>query len=77
MTFQELTETEKILFRTMKQIQNDRMEHNKAISFSEGRKSEEHRRKMAACLNKESILEEVLQEAGLYTSYRQWSGLYK
>ena len=77
MTFQELSDTEKILFRTMKKVQNDRMEHNNAISFSEGKKTEDHKRKMAVCMNKESILEAVLREAGLYSAYRQWIGLDK
>ncbi len=74
MTFQELSDTEKILFRTMKKVQRDRMEHQNAVCFSEGKKQEEHQRKKAVCLNKESVLEAVLDEAGLLESYKKWSG---
>lgn len=77
MTFQELSDTEKILFRTMRKVQNDRMEYDKSISFSEGKKQKENKRKKADCMNKENILEAVLREAGLYSSYRQWIGLDK
>ena len=40
---------------------------------SDGRKSEDHRRKRAACWNKELILEEVLEKSGLYGVYRAWA----
>ena len=76
MKFQELSETEKIHFRTMKKVQRDRMEHQNAVCFSEGKKQEDHQRKKAVCLNKESVLEAVLDEAGLLESYKKWSGLY-
>lgn len=77
MTFQELSETEKILFRTMRKVQSDRMDYDKNISYSEGKKQKENKLKKADCMNKESILEAVLREAGLYSSYRQWVGLDK
>lgn len=77
MTFQELSDTEKILFRTMRKVQNDRMEYDKFIRFSEGKEQKKNRLKKVDCMNKESILEAVLREAGLYSSYRQWIGLDK
>ena len=52
------------------------MEHQNAVCFSEGKKQEDHQRKKAVCLNKESVLEAVLDEAGLLESYKKWSGLY-
>lgn len=75
--FDRLGMTEQILFRTMKKVQRDRVEHQKASEFSEGSKQREHRLKAAACLGKESVLESVLEQTGLYELYREWSGLYQ
>ena len=65
--------TEQMLFITLKKVQHDRMEHQTAAANSDGRKSEDHRRKRAACRNKELILEEVLEKSGLYGVYRAWA----
>lgn len=69
---QDLTRTEQVLFWKMAKFQTDRMEHNKAEAFSEGPKRDDHRRKKAAAMLKESALESVLVEVGLYDRYRSW-----
>lgn len=55
----DLTQTEQVLFQTM--------------SFSVGTKQEDHKRKNAVALAKETVLEEVLTESGLWERYRSWA----
>lgn len=74
--YEDLNETERILFSWMKKVQKDRMERQKAECFSSGSKKREHRLKRAACANKEVVLEAVLEQAGLWELYRAWSGLW-
>jgi len=69
---QDLTRTEQVLFHTMGKIQTDRMEHTKAEAYAEGAKRDDHKRKKAAAMLKESALESVLRESGLYERYREW-----
>lgn len=69
---QDLTRTEQVLFHTMGKIQTDRMEHTKAEAYAEGAKRDEHKRKKAAAMLKESAIESVLRESGLYDRYRAW-----
>lgn len=72
-TVQDLTQTERVLFQTMKAVQRDRMEHQKAQQFADGPKRDDHKRKQAACMNKENVLEKILTEAGLIDLYRSWA----
>lgn len=69
----DLTQTEQVLFHTMRKVQRDRMEHTKAMSFSVGQKQEDHKRKNAVAMAKEIVLEEVLTESGLWERYRSWA----
>lgn len=75
-TYEDLTNTEKILFGQMKKVQKDRMEHQTAACYSSGSKQREHRAKRAACANKEMALEAVLEQAGLWSLYQSWSRLW-
>lgn len=69
---QALTRTEQVLFHTMGKIQTDRVEHTKAEAYAGGAKRDDHKRKKAAAMLKESALESVLRESGLYDRYRAW-----
>lgn len=75
-TYEPLEGTERVLFDTMKRVQRDRMEHQKARMYSSGEKERRHRLRAADCMSKEQVLEEVLTKAGLFDMYRDWSGLY-
>lgn len=72
----ELTNTEMVLFETTKATQKERMEHQRAMRMSDGEKKRKHQLKRSFCANKELALQEVLEKAGLWDRYREWSGLY-